>query len=199
MFIQVLEGRVHDLEGLRQQVETWMSELAPGADGYLGATAGVTADGTFVSVVRFESQEAAKANSDRPEQGAWWDQTKEKFDGDVSFTDCPEVDTFGGGGSDDARFVQIMSGRGDRSVMLPVAEELEEVLRRVRPDVIGGTVGWVGDGSFVQVVYFTSEGEARTGESAQPSPEDQAALERLSSSMEVDRFLDLSDPWLYSR
>jgi hypothetical protein len=109
------------------------------------------------------------------------------------------VDTFGGGGSDDARFVQIMSGRGDRSVVLPVAEELEEILRRVRPDVVGGTVGWTGDGSFVQVVYFTSEGEARTGESAQPSPEDQAALERLSSSMEVDRYLDLSDPWLYSR
>lgn len=199
MFVQIIEGRVRDVEGLRDQLSTWVSELAPGAVGWLGSTAGVTADGTSVAVVRFESKEAAKANSDRPEQGAWWERTKGHFDGDVSFIDCPDVDTFGGDGSDEAGFVQIIGGRADRSAVLAVADEMERILRRMRPDVLGGILAWPGDGAFVQVVYFTSEGEARANESAQPSPQDQAAWERLSSLMEFDRFLDLPDPWLHSR
>jgi hypothetical protein len=199
MFVQVMEGRVGDLDGLRRQLDTWVAELAPGADGWLGTTAGVTADGTFIAVVRFDSQEAADANGDRPEQGAWWSQTEGTFDGDVSFTNCPEVDTFGAGGSDDAGFVQIMLGRGDRSVIVPLATELEEMLTRMRPDVMGGTVAWPGDGRFVQTVYFTSEAEARKAETAEPSPEDGQAGERMGAAMEVERFVDLSDPWLYSR
>ncbi len=199
MFVQMIEGRVGDVDGLRRHVETWMSDLAPGADGFLGTTGGVTADGTFVAVVRFESEAAARANSDRPEQGAWWDQAKGSFDGEVTFTDCPEVDTFGAGGSDDAGFVQIIKGRADRSAVAPFAQELEETIRRRRPDVIGGIIGWLGDATFVQVVYFTSEAEARTAESATPSAEDQARWERIAALMEFDQYIDLPDPWLYSR
>ena len=31
MFVQAIEGRVADPEGLRRQLERWMSELRPGA------------------------------------------------------------------------------------------------------------------------------------------------------------------------
>ena len=34
---------------------------------------------------RFESEEAAQANSDRPEQGAWWAETAKVFDGEATF------------------------------------------------------------------------------------------------------------------
>ena len=47
-------------------------ELSPGAEGWLGGTYGMTDDGQFVGVVRFESREAAARNSLRPEQTAWW-------------------------------------------------------------------------------------------------------------------------------
>ena len=199
MFIQMLEGKVANAEALRGQMETWRNDLSPGAEGWLGATAGVTADGTFVSVVRFESEAAAQANSERPEQGAWWEATAATFDGDVTFTNCPDVDTFGAGGSDQAGFVQIMTGRGDRAEITRVTEELEAILNRMRSDVIGGTVAWPGDGSFVQTVYFTSEAEARANEGAEPATdEDKAAMERLGSLMTFDRFIDLSDPWLFS-
>ncbi|MCA1703044.1 MAG: hypothetical protein LC808_07135 [Actinobacteria bacterium] len=167
--------------------------------GWLGTTAGRTADGTFVAAVRFESEEAAEANSNRAEQSTWWVETQANFDGDAVFTNCPDVDTFGAGGSDDAGFVQIMTGRGDRDAVRPVAAELEATLNRMRPDVIGGTVGWPGDGTFVQVVYFTSEEDARKGESAEPSEEDREAMERFGSLMEFERFIDLPEPWLYSR
>ena len=33
----------------------------------------MTADGRMVALVRFDSEEAARRNSDRPEQGAWWE------------------------------------------------------------------------------------------------------------------------------
>jgi len=177
-----------------------MNDLKPGAGGWLGTTAGAAADGTFIAVTRFESQEAARTNSDRPEQGAWWEKTAATFEGDVTFTDCPDVDTFGAGGSDDAGFVQIMIGHADRAAILPLADELDAVLRRMRPDVIGGTAAWPGDGTFVQTVYFTSEGEARANESAAPmSDQDRAEAERILSMMQVDRYIDLADPMLYSR
>lgn len=200
MFVQVLEGKVRDVDGLRGQLEAWRSDLQAGADGWLGTTAGITADGTFIAVVRFESQEAAQANSSRPEQGEWWKASEATFDGAVTFTDCPDVDIVGAGGSDDAGFVQVIFGRADRSAILPIADELAATLRRMRPDVIGATAAWPGDGTLIQTVYFTSERDARAGESAEPmSDEDRAASERLSSLMQMERFVDLSEPWLYSR
>lgn len=199
MFVQVMEGRVSDVEGLRAQVEKWRAELAPGAKGYLGTTAGVTGDGNFIGVVRFESEEAARANSDRPEQGEWWAATSGFYDGEVTFTDCPEVDTFGAGGSDDAGFVQVIKGRADRAALAPVAAETDEVLRRTRPDVIGGVVAWPGDGTFIQTVYFTSQEEARTNEKRElASDEEREAWERMSSLMQMDAFIDITDPWLFS-
>jgi len=200
MFVQVIEGKVGNAEALRGQLETWRRDLAPGADGWLGSTSGFTADNNFVGVVRFESEEAANANGQRPEQGAWWEATQAAIDGEAKFTNCPEVDTFGAGGSDDAGFVQIIKGRGDRAAIEPMIDEIESTLRKVRPDVLGGTVAWPGDGSFIQTVYFTSEGEARAAESAEPeTDEDRESRERLMSSMQFDQYIDLPEPMLWSR
>ena len=199
MFVQVMEGRVADVEGLRAQIERWRAELAPGAKGYLGTTAGVTGAGNFIGIVRVESEEAARANSDRPEQGEWWAETASKYDGDVTFTNCPEVDSFGAGGSDDAGFVQVMKGRGDRAKLTSIAAETEALLQRSRPDVIGGTVAWPGDGSFIQTIYFTSEAEARANEGREPETDDEReAWERMRSATQVESFIDISDPWLFS-
>jgi len=72
MFIQVIQGKVADAEGLRAAIDRWGQELQPGATGWLGTTGGITDDGTFVATVRFDSEDAARRNSQRPEQGAWW-------------------------------------------------------------------------------------------------------------------------------
>lgn len=199
MFVQVMEGRVNDVEGLRAALERWKADLAPGATGFLGATAGVTADGGIIALIRFESEAAARANSDRPEQGEWWAAASGLYDGEVTFTDCPEVDTFGAGGSDDAGFVQVIKGRADRAALAPVAAEMDEMLRRTRPDVLGGIVAWPGDGTFIQTVYFTTEADARANEKAEPATdEEREAWERMGSLMEMETFIDISDPWLYS-
>ena len=54
MFVQVIEGRVSDREGLHRQMDQWMTDLRPGATGFLGSTAGVTDDGYGIAFARFD-------------------------------------------------------------------------------------------------------------------------------------------------
>ena len=72
MFVQVIKGKVSDPAAVRAHMDRWVEELSGGAQGWLGTTAGIAADGTMVALVRFEDAAAAKRNSDRPEQGEWW-------------------------------------------------------------------------------------------------------------------------------
>src|SRR5690348_14920608 len=103
MFIQVIQGKVADAAGLQRCMDRWTEELMPGAveRGFLGSTAGTADDGTYIALARFESAEAASANSDRPEQGEWWAETAKCFDGDVIFMNCDGVQPWLSGGSDD--------------------------------------------------------------------------------------------------
>jgi hypothetical protein len=199
VFVQVIQGRVSDAGKLRARMDQWLRDLSAGAIGWLGSTAGVTADGTAIAVARFESADAARRNSERPEQGQWWADTAKLFDGDVTFHDCSEVHVFGRGGSDDAGFVQVMQGRyTDPAKAVELLQRSEQPLRELRPDVIGGELCLYGDGGFTQAVYFTSEAEARAGENKQPPPEVQALLEEEEAMTTDLVFYDLPDPWLHS-
>jgi hypothetical protein len=199
MFVQVMQGKVEDARTLRAQWDTWKRDVKPGAIGYLGSTGGIAEDGTFVTVTRFESQERAMENSHRPEQDAWWSRTEPCFEGPVTFHDCTEVHVALGGGSDDAGFVQVIQGHPtDRERDRQIGRELEEKLSPLRPDYIGGLVAVHPDGGYTSVNYFTSEAEARKGES-QDYPEDVAALFAEMTSLVPDmRYIDLKEPWLDS-
>jgi hypothetical protein len=193
MFVQVIEGKVADPELLRRQTEKWSAELKPGASGYLGSTSGITPDGRSILLARFDSEDAAKANNDRPEQGAWWAETAPAFDGEVTFHDCRQVDTMFGGGSNDAGFVQIIHGRArDESAMRARMAEMESELREHRPDILGGIVAYHGDGGFTQAVYFTSEKAAREAE-RQTEQEDMRD-EYMAMFDGPPTFLDLPNP-----
>ena len=82
MFIQVIRGQVSEPEQVHAALDRWSAQLAASTPGWLGSTAGVTEDGRFVALARFESEEAARRNSDRPEQGQWWAETAKLFTGD---------------------------------------------------------------------------------------------------------------------
>jgi hypothetical protein len=166
MFIQVISGKVADADLVRRMDERWITELKPGAKGYLGYTGGITPDGRYIGMARFESADAARANSDRPEQTAWWNEAVKGYDGEPTVHDCTEVDTPFGGGSNDAGFVQIIQGRAkDPSMLRDMEAEMEKTLREQRPDILGMVVAWHGDGNdFTQAVYFTSEAETRKRE-----------------------------------
>lgn len=198
MFVQVIEGRVKDRDGLRRQMDRWMTELRPGAEGFLGATGGVADDGHGVSLVRFESAEAARANSERPEQGQWWSETEQCYEGDVTFTDSDDVETWLGGGSDDAGFVQVMKSGGlDRGRLGEFDRLFEEHVTSFRPDIMGGIRVWIGPDSVVEANYFTGEAEAREGEQKEPPAEIADAMSDFQELMADTEFIDLTDPWLY--
>jgi hypothetical protein len=169
MFVQVIEGRVSDREGLHRQMDKWEKDLRPGATGFLGSTSGVTDDGYGIAFARFESAAAAKANSERPEQGAWWSETAKCYSGDVTFTDSEDVEMFLGGGSNDAGFVQVMRGTADRDQLHAIDAGFENVAADWRPDLIGGLRVWTAPDRYVEANYFTSEADAREGEKKGPN------------------------------
>jgi len=197
MFVQVVQGKVGDAEGLKAALDEWGRELAPGATGWLGTTAGVADDGTFIAVVRFDSEASARRNSDRPEQSDWWARTAGHLTGDVAFHDCDEVLTFSDGGSDDAGFVQVIQGQGNYDALRKMTASPSEEMRNYRPDVLGGTIALHGDGGFTQVVYFTSEEAARAGERKERPPEVEEEM-GAAFSPEGLTFIDLKNPMMYS-
>ena len=197
MFVQVIQGRVKDAGALRKTLDRWTDEIKPGAEGWLGATGGVTEDGEFVSFVRFESEEAARRNSDRPEQTEWWNEFSQNLEGEPTFIDSTDVTLWDDGGSDDAGFVQIIQGHvKDRNRYTKMMEASQGDVSNSRPDVIGGVHVWDGD-NFVEAVYFTSEAEARKGES-QGNEEFQEQMQEWQDLVDDVRFTDLRDPILSS-
>lgn len=198
MFVQVIEGQVADREGLHRQLDRWMAELRPGASGYLGTTAGVADDHRGYAFARFESADAAKANSERAEQGRWWAETEKCFDGEVTFADSDEIDTFLAGGSDAAGFVQIMKGSApSRDRLRAMDAKLGEHAGSFRPDLIGGIRVWTGPSTYIEAAYFTSEAEARANETKEPPAELAEEMGEFTEMMANIEFVDLREPWLY--
>jgi hypothetical protein len=201
MFVQVIQGRTSQEDAVRAAGERWLKELAPGATGWLGSTGGVTDDGEFVEVARFESAEAARRNSERPEQGQWWEETSRLFDGEPTFLDSEDVTVDMIGDPDRAGFVQVMQGR---TTDLPRSQELMaqfpiEDMKALRPEILGSVMIGHDDGRWTQVLYFTSEAEAREGERKDPPAEWQATLgELMKLSVGEPTYLDIRRPILDS-
>lgn len=200
MFIQVFQGQVTDPGKIRAALDRWLQELAPGASGWLGSTAGVTPDGMFIALARFESEEAARRNSDRPEQGEWWTETSQLFAGEVTFRDSVGVIVDVNGDPGDAGFVQVMQGRGtdpDRSRELMGEHPAE--WQEFRPEIIGSVAVEHEGGAYTAALYFTSEAAAREGERKEPPPALKAEMEEMDAlSIGVPEFFDLPEPWLHS-
>jgi hypothetical protein len=200
MFVQVIRGQVSDPEQLHAALDRWSERLAPGAQGWLGSTAGVTEDGRAIALARFESEEAARRNSDRPEQGRWWADTAELFTGDVTFRDSTDIDVDAVGDPDRAGFVQVMQGRGsDPERAREIMAENPEEWAAFRPDVVGSVVVGHEGGAYTMAMYFTSEEAAREGERKEPPPQLKAQMDEMNKlSIGEPEFFDLRRPWLYS-
>jgi hypothetical protein len=200
MFVQVIQGQVSDAGEVRAAWDRWVRELAPGAAGWLGSTCGVTDDGRFISLVRFESEDAARRNSDRPEQDQWWRETSKLFVGEATFRDSNDVTVDVVGDPDTAGFVQVIQGRGsdpDRAKELMGQDSAEWAA--FRPEVLGSVGVEHEGGAYTMAVYFSSEEAAREGERKEPPPELKAQMEEMNAlSIGEPDYFDLRDPWLHS-
>jgi hypothetical protein len=201
MFVQVIQGRTSDPAKMRAHLDKWIADLAPGATGWLGSTGGVTDDGQAIALVRFESEEAAQANSDRPEQSAWWEGMAALYDGEPTFHNSQVVDVDTPGDPDQAGFVQFMQGRTsdpDRAREVMNSGD-SDAMASFRPDILGNL--WLGhdDDAWTMAIYFISEAEARAGEQKEPPPELQQMMQELESlSVGETSYFDIRDPWLSS-
>lgn len=200
MFVQVIRGQVSDPGQVRDALDRWVEELAAGATGWLGSTAGVTEDGRFMALARFESEQAARRNSDRPEQNQWWMETSKLFTGEVTFRDSSDVTVDVAGEPDRAGFVQVMQGQGsDPERAQELMAQNPDEWAAFRPDVIGSVAVGHEGGAYTMAMYFTSEQAAREGERKEPPPKLRAQMEEMNKlSVGEPEFFDLKQPWLYS-
>ncbi len=198
MFVQVIQGKAKDAAGIRKQWDRWEQELKPGAKGYLGGTAGITADGEYIAIVRFEDKESAQGNGAKSEQSAWWEETSQYIE-DPMFHDCTLVDLMKDGGSDEAGFVQVIQGKTtDVEKARALDQSTQDQMSEMRPDVIGGIVAWHPEnGRYTTAIYFTSEAEARVNEKKSgDSPEFKEFMEQWQDLSDGEpKFLDITEPW----
>ncbi len=200
MFVQVIQGHVSDAAQVRAQLDRWVQEVAPRAVGWLGSTSGVTDGGMLIALARFESDEAARQNSDRPEQTAWWEQTAALFTDEPVFHNSTSVEVDTAGDPSQAGFVQVMQGRSsdpDRARELMANDPAD--WREFRPDILGTvSVGHDG-GAWTMAIYFTSEESAREGEQKEPPPQMQEMMKEMDAlTIGEPVFFDLRDPWLHA-
>ena len=198
MFVQVIQGRTSDSGPVRAQFDKWVEEVAPGAVGWLGSTSGVTDDGRVIALARFESEEAAQQNSDRPEQTAWWEEMAALFTDEPVFHNSSSVEVDTPGDPSQARFVQVMQGRSsdpDRARELMANDPTDWAT--FRSDILG-TVSIAHDGdAWTMAIYFTSEAAAREGEQKEPPPEMQKMMKEMDAlAIGEPVFFDLKHPWL---
>lgn len=200
MFMQIIQGPVRDEDAVHATLDRWHRDVEPGAEGWIGGTYGVTDDGMLVAAVRFESAEAARRNSDRPEQSAWWREMEQHFTGPVTFHDCDDVTLLLGGGSDEAGFVQVIQGQvQDKERARAFVEQSDSMIGKYRPDVLGATIAIDSDGCFTETVAFTSEAAAREGERKELPDEARSMMEDGMSALADVKYLDLHHPWFSSR
>ncbi|MDF2747019.1 MAG: hypothetical protein K0S98_1304 [Propionibacteriaceae bacterium] len=201
MFAQVIQGKVTDRSALRAAMDRWLSDVAPGSIGWLGSTGGVTDDGRFILLARFSSQEEAMRNSDRPEQDAWWSETSKLFDGEATFKNSTAVDEDLAGNPDDAGFVQFVLGKvrdPDRARELMSRDP--QAWTQLRPDLLGTVTAVHEGGEMTTAAYFTSEQDAREGESKEVPQELQEGMAEIDAlTVGEPEFLDIKEPWLDSR
>lgn len=197
MFIQVMTGKTNDAEALHRRMEVWERDLRPGAAGYLGSTGGCTSAGDVIMIARFESRDAARRNSERPEQTAWWQATEACFDGPVTFHDTEDVQVLEHGDMDGAHFVQVMEGHvTDHDRAISMERDADAMLSELRPELLGVVTAFHDDNAFTELAYFTTESDARIGERREMPDDAKALMSEWERVMRVERYLDIEEPWL---
>ncbi|MGI8407414.1 MAG: hypothetical protein ACR2L3_02775 [Actinomycetota bacterium] len=200
VFVQVITAKVKDRGGVDADRQRWEKELMPGADGFLGSTGGITSDGQMVLAARFESEEAARRNNDRTEQGEFWSRMESHLDGEASFFETSHVSESSGGGSDDAGFVQVMKGKvNDIEAAERLDARMDKEMPDQRKDVLGSVTAYKDDGNFYTFIYFTSLEEARRGEK-EMTENPPAVMGEWMALMDGEMtFYDLEEPWLTTK
>lgn len=200
VFLQIIQAPVADVDGVRDHFDHWFEDLADGATGWLGTTAGTTDAGELFAAVRFVSTEAARRSSQREEQDSWWQELLRRLDGEPVVQNCSDVAEIAGGGSDDAGYVQVVQGRASdlADVLHDIARAAETTLPH-RPSLIGGYLAAHDEGGgFSEVLYYPDAEAADDKQSEQLRESQLSRIQEKSAFLTDLRRLEITDPWLHS-
>jgi len=178
---------------LRAHLKRGRVELTPGVVGFLGSTAGVSTNDDFVVLARYDSAAACTASRARPESEAWWRDLEAFIDGEPVVKESGRVSVLISG-TDNAGFVQIMEGTGDPAALAALDERFLELAPTYRPDIMGGYRAYFDDGTWADITYFTSETEARAGESREMPAEVAQLFEEFGRVAGIVAYHDLTEP-----
>ena len=201
MFVQIFKAPVENASAVRPVLLDWMEQHAPraAADGWLGSTGGVTADGTMVAIGLFNSAEAARRNGDRAGQGDWWSELTQVFTGSVVFRNCTAVEVGRGDGRQPAGFVHVVEGKtSDRAGLRALSRNYDHVMTGAMPGLLGFVLAFHDEdlGGFTRVSYFPTEKHARIAQEASLSGEQAELMRRMDAVISDATSLDLHDPWI---
>ena len=121
----------------------------------------MTEDGRFIALARFASEQAARRNSDRPEQDRWWAETSKLFTGEASFKDSSDVTVDVTGDPDAAGFVQVMQGRGSDGAGAELCGQDSAAWAAFRPDVVGSVAVGHEGGAYTMAMFSPLRRSAR--------------------------------------
>lgn len=197
MFVLTVQSRTSTPDALRQHLLRWPVDVGTSAMGWLGNTAGASADGDFVLLMRFQSEEAALVTGDLPEYGRWWRSCARLLDTKPLFTPSINVTGILSGGTDAAAAVQITRGRAAPARLRDSLRQFESLTAAERGTVVGGIVAWHDDNRFTEALYFIARISGPFGQQSVTTP-----LGRFNAAHEASMLestvIDLRDPWLTS-
>ncbi|GAA3192597.1 hypothetical protein [Actinocorallia longicatena] len=203
MFIQVIQAPAEDADALRAASYRWAHTLGSTSVGWLGCTGGVTAEGTFLTVERFESEQKAILESGRPGRRRWWRDMTAGLGGDATFTNCRtvHVSALDPAGIDHAGYVQIVQGRvRDATMLATLLRTQEKEMALSRPDLLGSTLAFHPDDGYTHLLYFVSEDTVMDAELRETPPRLKAVMDALYELHEAAPAHHLlTDPWMHTR
>jgi hypothetical protein len=168
MLIQVLGALVADREAVRERAH----QAATAAPGLQWLTGGLTDDGQFIAVARF--QEGSP--------GAWWADLEACLAEPLVVRDSSDIEVILGDRTPDAGFLEVIEGHtSDRARFMHLQRELEYAFSAERPDFLGSLILWWSDGAWMELASFTSADDVRAGDAAPLPPR----VEELVAAWEV--------------
>ena len=200
VFVQIIQAPVADADDVRDHFDHWFEDLVDDATGWLGTTAGTTDEGELFAAVRFVSTEAARRNSQREEQDAWWQELLRRLADEPVVHSCSDVAEIAGGASDHAGYVQVVQGRASNlsDVLHDIARGAETTLPH-RPTLLGGYLAAHDEGGgFSEVMYYPTVEAAEAKESEQLRESRLSRIQEKATFLTDVRRLKFIEPWLYS-